>query len=68
MKKTLLLVLLIHTFLFSQIMILKNQDKIIIDNNQTLAVNSLSQAKDHNNIDLKVKKLLEEKPKKDSNL
>ncbi|HEC1767528.1 TPA: inverse autotransporter beta domain-containing protein [Campylobacter lari] len=49
-------------------MILKNQDKIIIDNNQTLAVNSLSQAKDHNNIDLKVKKLLEEKPKKDSNL
>ncbi|MCV3374088.1 inverse autotransporter beta domain-containing protein [Campylobacter lari] len=68
MKKTLLFVLLIHTFLFSQIMILKNQDKIIIDNNQTLAVNSLSQAKDHNNIDLKVKRLLEEKPKKDSNL
>lgn len=68
MKKTFLLVLFIHTFLFSQIMILKNQDKIIIDNNQTLAVNSLSQAKDHNNIDLKVKKLLEEKPKKDSNL
>ncbi|HEC1728061.1 TPA: inverse autotransporter beta domain-containing protein [Campylobacter lari] len=68
MKKTFLLVLLIHTFLFSQIMILKNQDKIIIDNNQVLASNETSQAKNYNGIDPKVKKLLEEKPKKDSNL
>ncbi|EGK8089936.1 adhesin [Campylobacter lari] len=73
MKKTLLFVLLIHTFLFSQIMILKNQDKIIIDNNQTLALNHVNHdqkqiLKEHNNIDSRVKKLLEEKPKKDSNL
>ncbi|MCV3553613.1 inverse autotransporter beta domain-containing protein [Campylobacter sp. CNRCH_2013_0898h] len=73
MKKTLLLVLIIHTFLFSQIMILKNQDKIIIDNNQTLALNHVNHdqkqiLKEHNNIDSRVKKLLEEKPKKDSNL
>ncbi|HDV6579357.1 TPA: inverse autotransporter beta domain-containing protein, partial [Campylobacter lari] len=72
MKKTLLLVLLIHTFLFSQIMILKNQDKIIIDNNQTLALNHVNHdqkqiLKEHNSIDPRVKKLLEEKPKKDSN-
>ncbi|HEC1798089.1 TPA: inverse autotransporter beta domain-containing protein, partial [Campylobacter lari] len=70
---TLLFVLLIHTFLFSQIMILKNQDKIIIDNNQTLALNHVNHdqkqiLKEHNNIDSRVKKLLEEKPKKDSNL
>ncbi|EGK8037634.1 hypothetical protein IO385_001672, partial [Campylobacter lari] len=69
----LLFVLLIHTFLFSQIMILKNQDKIIIDNNQTLALNHVNHdqkqiLKEHNNIDPRVKKLLEEKPKKDSNL
>ncbi|EAK3365582.1 adhesin, partial [Campylobacter lari] len=73
MKKTFLLVLLIHTFLFSQIMILKNQDKIIIDNNQTLALNHVNHnqkqtLKEHNSIDPKVKKLLEEKPNKDSNL
>ncbi|HEC1791663.1 TPA: inverse autotransporter beta domain-containing protein, partial [Campylobacter lari] len=74
MKKTFLLVLLIHTFLFSQIMILKNQDKIIIDNNQVLAVNHVNHdqkqiLKEYNNsIDPRVKKLLEEKPKKDSNL
>ncbi|EAH8850476.1 hypothetical protein EWV09_03365 [Campylobacter lari] len=72
-EKTLLLVLLIHTFLFSQIMILKNQDKIIIDNNQTLALNHANHdqkqiLKEHNSIDPRVKKLLEEKPKKDSNL
>ncbi|EGK8030850.1 hypothetical protein IO397_001606, partial [Campylobacter lari] len=73
MKKTLLLVLIIHTFLFSQIMILKNQDKIIIDNNQTLALNHVNHdqkqiLKEHNSINPRVKKLLEEKPKKDSNL
>ncbi|MCV3391890.1 inverse autotransporter beta domain-containing protein [Campylobacter sp. IFREMER_LSEM_CL2101] len=68
MKKTLLLVLLIHTFLFSQIMILKNQDKITIDNNQVLASNETSQIKNHNNLNPRVKKLLEEKPNKDSNL
>ncbi|MCV3393654.1 inverse autotransporter beta domain-containing protein, partial [Campylobacter sp. IFREMER_LSEM_CL908] len=73
MKKTLLFVLLIHTFLFSQIMILKNQDKIIIDNNQTLALNHVNHdqkqiLKEYNSIDPRVKKLLEEKPKKDSNL
>lgn len=72
-EKTLLFVLLIHTFLFSQIMILKNQDKIIIDNNQTLALNHVNHdqkqiLKEHNSIDPRVKKLLEEKPKKDSNL
>ncbi|HEC1793317.1 TPA: inverse autotransporter beta domain-containing protein, partial [Campylobacter lari] len=54
-------------------MILKNQDKIIIDNNQTLALNHVNHdqkqiLKEHNNIDSRVKKLLEEKPKKDSNL
>ncbi|MCV3551743.1 inverse autotransporter beta domain-containing protein [Campylobacter sp. CNRCH_2013_0855] len=68
MKKTLLLVLLIHTFLFSQIMILKNQDKIIIDDNQVLTFNETSQIKNHNNLNPRVKKLLEEKPNKDSNL
>lgn len=73
MKKTFLLVLLIHTFLFSQIMILKNQDRIIIDNNQTLALNHVNHdqkqiLKEHNSIDPRVKKLLEEKPNKDSNL
>ncbi|MCR8705299.1 inverse autotransporter beta domain-containing protein [Campylobacter sp. 2352 PW] len=74
MKKTFLLVLLIHTFLFSQIMILKNQDKIIIDNNQVLALNYVNHdqkqiLKEYNNsIDPRVKKLLEEKPNKDSNL
>ncbi|EMC9372923.1 hypothetical protein VOH66_000731 [Campylobacter lari] len=72
-EKTLLFVLLIYTFLFSQIMILKNQDKIIIDNNQTLAFNHVNHdqkqiLKEHNSIDPRVKKLLEEKPKKDSNL
>ncbi|EAH7030447.1 hypothetical protein EKD09_02235 [Campylobacter lari] len=66
-------VLLIHTFLFFQIMILKNQDKIIIDNNQTLTLNHVNHdqkqiLKEHNSIDPRVKKLLEEKPKKDSNL
>ncbi|WP_149062219.1 inverse autotransporter beta domain-containing protein [Campylobacter lari] len=54
-------------------MILKNQDKIIIDNNQTLALNHVNHdqkqiLKEHNSIDPRVKKLLEEKPKKDSNL
>ncbi|HEC1759811.1 TPA: inverse autotransporter beta domain-containing protein [Campylobacter lari] len=73
MKKTLLFVLLIHTFLFSQIMILKNQDKIIIDNDQTLALNHVNHdqkqiLKEYNGIDPRVKKLLEEKPNKDSNL
>ncbi|HEC1786504.1 TPA: inverse autotransporter beta domain-containing protein, partial [Campylobacter lari] len=70
---TLLLVLIIHTFLFSQIMILKNQDKIIIDDNQTLALNHVNHdqkqiLKEYDSIDPRVKKLLEEKPKKDSNL
>ncbi|MCV3444018.1 inverse autotransporter beta domain-containing protein, partial [Campylobacter sp. IFREMER_LSEM_CL1097] len=73
MKKTLLLVLIIHTFLFSQIMILKNQDKIIIDDNQTLALNHVNHdqkqiLKEYDSIDPRVKKLLEEKSKKDSNL
>ncbi|EAI9065090.1 hypothetical protein C0883_02550 [Campylobacter lari] len=54
-------------------MILKNQDKIIIDNNQTLALNHVNHdqkqiLKEHNSIDPRAKKLLEEKPKKDSNL
>ncbi|EAI7247643.1 hypothetical protein A0U19_04150 [Campylobacter lari] len=60
-------------FSFFQIMILKNQDKIIIDNNQTLTLNHVNHdqkqiLKEHNSIDPRVKKLLEEKPKKDSNL
>ncbi|EGK8008068.1 hypothetical protein IO405_000447, partial [Campylobacter lari] len=65
----LLFVLLIHTFLFSQIMILKNQDKIVIENNQTAtAKNNASYVKKRSNIDPRVKKLLREKPNKDSNL
>ncbi|EGK8010754.1 adhesin, partial [Campylobacter lari] len=73
MKKIFLLVLLIHTFLFSQIMILKNHNRIVIDNNQTLTLNHVNHdqkqiLKEHNSIDPRVKKLLEEKPNKDFNL
>ncbi|AJC84012.1 inverse autotransporter beta-barrel domain-containing protein [Campylobacter peloridis] len=65
MKKLLLFVLLIQTFLFSQIIISKKGDHILLkDVNQT----QLSTKDQKHTLDPKIKKLLEKKTNDDSNL
>ncbi|MBX1885984.1 inverse autotransporter beta domain-containing protein, partial [Campylobacter peloridis] len=65
MKKLLLFVLLMQTFLFSQIIISKNGDHILLkDTNQT----QLSTKDQKHTLDPKIKKLLEKKTNDDSNL